>query len=294
MSSNITVAYAQQYASTIQVLLQQKGSRLRDCCTPHPITGAKAAVIIEQIGKVEARRRTTRYPALTPQDTPHDRPWVYPVDYDWNDLIDSIDKLRTVIDPQSTYAQNGTYAIGRAYDNEILAGFYADRTVGENQTTVTWATEGQTVANNFGAAAAVGLTVAKLREAKRQFLAAEVDVENDPLYLAVKARQHDNLLAEIQVTSLDFNDKPVLVEGLVQRFLGFNFKHTELVPANATPNDRVPAWAKSGMHIATWNDISTDISQRKDLAGLPWQVYVYATLGAVRSEGKKISEVICA
>lgn len=294
MSQAITTAYAQQYASTIQLLLQQKGSRLRETVTPHTITGAKAAVLVEQIGKVEAKKRTTRYNPLTPQDTPHDRPWVYPSDYDWNDLIDSIDKLRTIIDPQSSYAQNGTYAMGRAQDNEVIPGFFADRNVGENQTAVTWATEGQVVAANFGATGNVGLTVSKLREAKRMLLAAEVDLENDPLTIPVKARQHDNLLAEIQITSLDFNDKPVLVEGLVQRFLGFNFKHTELILQNGTAQDRIPAYAKSGMHLAVWNDISTDISQRKDLAGLPWQVYVYGTFGAVRSEGKKIVEIVCA
>lgn len=296
MSMNINVAYAQQYANTIQLLLQQRGSKLSETVTPHPITGAKAAVVVEQIGAVAATKRTTRYPALSPVDTPHDRPWVYPVDYDWNDLIDSIDKLRTIVDPQSAYAQNGTYAMGRAKDVEIITAFFADRKTGENgSTTQVWATEGaaQIVAVNFAAAGNVGLTVAKMREAKRMMMAAEVDLENDPITLAVKAKQHDNLLAEIQVISLDFNEKPVMVEGRVTRFLGFNIKQTELVQADATPYDRVCGYAKSGMHLAMWNDVSTDVSQRKDLAGLPWQVYVYGTFGAVRSEAKKIVEIKC-
>lgn len=294
MSGNINVAYAQQYANTIQLLCQQKGSRLDSTVTPHSISGAKAAVVVEQIGRVAAVKRTTRYPQIVPIDTPHDRPWVYPVDYDWNDLIDSIDKLRTIVDPQSAYAQNGAYAMGRAKDVEINAAFFADRKTGENgSTTVTFASEGGTVAVNFGATGNVGLTVAKLREAKRILMAAEVDVEADPLTVAVKAKQHDNLLAEIQVISLDFNERPVMVDGMVRQFLGFNLKHTELISASAG-NDLVPAYAKSGMHLAIWNDITTDVSQRKDLAGLPYQVYVYGTFGAVRSEGVKVVQITCA
>lgn len=294
MSDQVPTHYAQQYANTIELLLQQKGSRLSDTVSAMSIKGAKAATPVEQIGAVTATRRTARYPSLIPADTPHARPWVYPADFDWNDLIDSIDKLRMLVDPQSSYVQNGTYAMGRAKDDEILAAFFGDRKTGETGAiTTTFASEGNTVAVNFGAAGSVGLTVAKLREAKRIMMAAEVDIESDPLTIAVQAKQHDNLLAEIQVISLDFNERPVLVEGMVTRFLGFNFKHTERITANATPDWRVPAYAKSGVVLATWNEVTTDVSQRKDLAGLPWQVYVYGTFGATRKEGPKVVEILC-
>jgi len=293
MSQFIAGHYAQQYASTIELLLQQKGSRLAGSVTPMPITGAKAAVPVDQIGKVEATKRTTRYPSLVPADTPVDRPWVYPSDYDWNDLIDSIDKLRTITDPLSSYARNGTYAMGRAQDREIIAAFFADRKTGETGATTTSFLAGQIVAVNFGAAGNVGMTVAKMREAKRLLMAAEVDLDNDPLSMPVTAKQHDNLLAEMQVISTDFNEKPVMMEGKITRFLGINLLHTELLQNDATPYRRIPVYAKSGIVLATWNGISTDISQRKDLAGLPWQVYVYGTFGATRLEELKVVEIKC-
>jgi hypothetical protein len=43
------------------------------------------------------------------------------------------------------------------------------------------------------------------------------------------------------------------------------------------------------MYLGIWNDIRTDVSQRKDKGGLPWQVYVYGTFGATRLEEKKRS-----
>jgi len=294
MSDQIPTHYAQQYGNTIMLLLQQRGSRLRDSVMFQPITGAKAAVPVEQIGKVEATRRTTRYPALTPANTPHARPWVYPVDYDWNDLVDSIDKLRTIVDPTSSYAVNGTYAMGRSQDREIIPAFFGDRKEGENQGTTTSFPSSQQVSVSHGASGAVGLTVAKMREAKRLLMAAEVDLEMDPLYMPVTAKQHDNLLAEMQVISLDFNEKPVMMEGKITRFLGFELKNTELLQVNGSSYRRIPAYAKSGMCLGMWNDITTNISIRNDLAGLPVQVYVYGTFGATRLEEAKVVEIPCA
>jgi hypothetical protein len=70
--------------------------------------------------------------------------------------------------------------------------------------------------------------------------------------------------------------------------------NTELLGVDASSYRRVPAYAKSGVHLAMWNDISTDISVRKDLAGLPFQVYVFGTFGATRSEEAKVVEIKCA
>lgn len=293
MSDQIPTHYATEYASTIDLLLQQKGSKLRDTVSYKPITGAKAASIVDQIGAVEAVKRVGRYKPIVPQNTPTDRPWVYPSDYDWSDFIDSVDKLRMLSDPTSSYATNGTYAMGRAQDREIISAFFGDRKTGEQGATTVSFPAAQQVAVNFGASGAVGLTVAKLREAKRLLMAAEVDIETDPLCIPVTSKQHDNLLAEIQVISLDFNEKPVLQEGNIHRFLGFNFKHCELLGVDGSSYRRVPAYAKSGMYLAMWNDITTDISRRNDLEGLPIQVYVYGTFGATRIEDKKMIEIKC-
>jgi hypothetical protein len=34
------------------------------------------------------------------------------------------------------------------------------------------------------------------------------------------------------------------------------------------------------MHLGMWQDMQHDVSQRKDLTGLPWQVYSSYALGA--------------
>ena len=49
MSFQVTTAFVQQYTSNVSLLLQQRGSKLRDCVTVGSYTG-KAAKVVEQIG----------------------------------------------------------------------------------------------------------------------------------------------------------------------------------------------------------------------------------------------------
>ncbi len=290
MSANIPTHFAQQFATNIQLLLQQRGSRLRGLVMEGAHIGKQASPV-DQFGKIEMQAVTGRFGSMGRVDAPTSRRWVLPSDFDLPQLLDRFDKLRLLTDPESSYVINAVQAAGRQFDRLIIAAFFAASTTGETGSSTTAHGAGQVVAVDFGAASNSGLTVAKLREAKRLLMAAEVDLENDTIHCAVTAKQHDDLLAEAQIISTDFNDKPVLVEGKIQRFLGINFVHTELLEVDGNSFRRVPIWAKSGMHLGLWNDITTDVSQRKDLQSLPFQAYVYMTSGSTRIEEEKVIEV---
>jgi hypothetical protein len=292
MSFEITTHFVQQYTTNVQMLLQQKGSKLRNTVSVGSYTG-KAAKAVEQVGPVTAQKRTTRHADTPLISTPSDARWVFPNDYEWADLIDDQDKLRMLIDPQSAYAQNGAYALGRAMDDEIIAGIYGVNKVGENGSdNKNFDTANQRVLVNHGASGNVGLTVAKLREAKRILMANEVDIDNEELFVTITAKQHDDLLNEAQAISLDYNTRPVLVDGKITAFMGFNFVHCERIPVTADPYRRVVAYAKSGIHLGMWNDINTQISQRADKS-YATQIYVKGTFGATRTEEKKVVDILC-
>lgn len=302
MSVNLPNHYVVQYGSTIQLLLQQKMSKLRGLVMTGSHVG-KQASLVDQFGAVEMQPVTGRFEPMGRVDAATDRRWVFPSDFDLPQLIDSFDKLRLLTDPNSAYVTNAHQAANRKFDTIIANAFFADAKTGEaGGTTTSFGTTlttsaGQNVSVAHGAAAATGLTVAKLREAKRQLMENEVDLESDPLTCVVTAKQHDNLLAEAQVVSTDFNDRPVLVEGRITRFLGINIVHCERLKQGtddaAGTSWQVPLFAKSGMYLGLWNDISTNISQRNDIQGLPWQAYVYMTAGATRLEEKKTIRIWC-
>ncbi len=286
MSDQANIAFVQQYTTNVELLLQQMGSRLRNAVMQGTYIG-KAAKAVEQVGPVEAIRRNTRHADTPLISTPHDARWVRPKDFEWADLIDDQDKIRMLIDPQSPYARNGAMALGRSIDREIINQFFAVSDTGEDGDVSTAFPAGQVVALS-----ATGLTVAKLREAKRLLMAADVDIDREKLFVAVTAQQHDDLLGETQTVSIDFNTTRVLVDGRITAFMGFNFIHTELLLTDTNGDNRCPAWAMSGMHLGMWNDITTRITERDDKS-YSTQVYVKATHGATRVEEEKVVEILC-
>jgi len=275
----------QQYATNVAHLLQQKGSKLRDAVMTSTATG-KAAKVVEQVGAVNAVKRTTRHADTPLIDTPHSARWTFPVDYEWADLIDDQDKVRMLIDPKSPYAVNGAYAIGRAIDDEILGAFFATAKTGENGSTDELGTSVTTVAAGTGGV----LTIEQLLEGKRILMANEVDLDNDTIYMAITAAQHEDLLNMDELQTIDSNSTKVLVDGRVRAFLGINFITTERIPGAGDDPTLCPMWAKSGMHLTVWNDLTTRIEARADKS-FSTQVYVKATIGATRLESGKVVKI---
>jgi len=287
MSFEVSTAFVQQYTTNVALLLQQRGSKLRDCCTVGSYTG-KAAKAVEQVGAVTAQVRSSRHADTPLISTPHDARWVFPTDYEWADMVDDQDKLRMLIDPTSPYAMNGAYALGRAMDDLIITAALGDSKTGENGTTTTaFATATQQIA-----AGGAGMTIAKLRQAKKIFMRNEIDSDMDPLYIAMTAEQIEDLLATTEVTSSDYNTVKALVQGDIDTFMGFKFVQIERLGVDGSSARRVIAWAKSGLHIGMWNDINTRIGERADKS-YSTQIYVKGTFGATRTEEKKVVEILC-
>ena len=285
MSDQVNVAFVQQYKNNVAHLLQQKGSKLRDSVMTGTATG-KAAKVVEQVGAVNAVKRTTRHADTPLISTPHSARWTFPVDYEWADLIDDQDKVRMLINPQSPYAVNGAHAMGRAIDDEILGAFFGTSKTGENGSTDE-AFSGNTVsAGTTGA-----LEIGQLLEGKRILMENEVDLDNDQIFMAITAGQHEDLLGMPQIQTIDSNSTKVLVDGQVRSFLGINFVTTQRLDTSVAASQDCPMWAKSGMHLTVWNDIATKIEERADKS-FATQVYVKGTFGATRLELGKVVKIV--
>lgn len=292
MSANIPTHYAQQFATNIELLLQQKGSRLRGAVMEGRHEGKQASPV-DQYEAVEVYDVASRFAPLTRVDAGTDRRWVRPTPSELPQLIDNFDLLKTITDPKSKYVENGAAAFGRRIDNHIIDAFFGTAYTGEDGSTSTTHPAAQQVAVNHGAGSDVGMTVKKLREARRLLKAANVDLDMESLHCALTARQEDNLLGETQIISIDYNARPVLVDGKLRSFLGYMFHHTELLDTDGNDDERIPCWVKSGMHLGVWGDIETNVSIRNDLSSQPYQVYQKMTMGATRIEEEKVVEVIC-
>lgn len=298
MSFQVPTHFVQAYSTNVMMLLQQRGGKLSSAVSQGSYTG-KAAKAVEQVGLVTPVKNLGRHSDTPLISTPADARWVFPNDYDWADLIDSQDKLRMLIDPQGPYTQNAINAMRRAQDEEILMSFFAASATGENGTVSTSFPAGQQVGVSVGGTNS-NLNVAKLRAARRLLMAAGVDLESEPIYAAITASDHDALLNEVQIASLDYNSAPVMVDGRVSRFMGINFIHVEFSDTTSYPQASaalvsggvrsVPVWVPSGMHLGMWNDVTTSVDRRPDKRNSV-QVYCTTTIGATRLEERRVVQI---
>ena len=308
MSQQITTAFVKQFGANIYFLAQQKGSRLRGAVRNETQVGDTA--YYDQIGQVAAILKTSRY-SNTPQiDTPHARRAVTMSDYEWADLIDKQDKIRTLIAPQSAYVQSAVWAMGRSMDDVIIAAATGTAYTGVSAGTATILPTTQMYACNDGTNFS-NLNVNSLRGIKNIFDSNDVD-ESIPRYIACASSQIQNLLVETQVTSADYNTVKALVEGKIDTFMGFKFIRTQRLATVAsgsytassntgvvstgstftyTTARNVIAWAQDGILLSTGMDVMARVDERPDKS-YSTQCYAAMSLGAVRMEEVKVVSAI--
>ena len=279
MSNQITTAFVEQYSNNVAMLSQQKGSLLRGAVDVESVVGKNA--FFDQVGSATAVKRTSRH-ADTPQiDTPHARRRVSLVDYEYADIIDNQDKIRTLIDPTSSYAQAAAFALGRAMDDEVIAAISGSANTGETGSTATPLPSAQKITESSTG----GLTIAKLRNAKEILDSGNVD-PSIPRYIVVGPKQISDLLGTTEVTSSDFNTVKALSNGEINTFLGFNFIVSNRLSI-ASSKRLCLAYAMDGVKLALGQDLMSRIDELPN-KGYATQVYNCMSIGATRMEESKV------
>lgn len=299
MSINLPTHAVKQFANTVALLTQQTDSRFQAFVESGFHQGEQASPV-DQFGAIEASENTTRFASMPRVDADAKRRWVSPRDFDLPQLVDQNDLLRMINDPKAALAQAAVAGHMRKRDLVIIQAMSGTNYVGKDGTTTQTLGSGQAVGVNTGGTASK-LNVAKLRAAKKLLMAANIDVRKEQIFVGVNADNHDALLGEIQVTSTDYNEardgKPVMTEGLIERFMGFNFVLSELYETGTDDQSgtstSLPFWCKSGVYLGKWKDIGSSISIRNDLRGEPYQIYTTQTCGATRLEEVKVGRIWC-
>lgn len=303
MSFQITNAFIQQFSENLEHLAQQMSARLPALMRNENVNGESA--YFDQLAPRTARKAQSRHGDTPFNGQQHLRRRVTTYLYDDGDMIDKVDKLRMITDPTSDVTRAIAGALSRAQDDECIAAFFGTAYTGHaGGTTVTWpngnaessptAPAGKQVAVNawnYGTGTGnSGLTVSKLIEARTALRAAEGDDEE--MYICVTARQEGNLLATTEATSLDYNEKPVMVDGKIDRFMGFKFIHSERLVTNASGYRRVPAWRAPGMLFGTTQAIQGVVGQDPSKK-FNYRLYGSEVIGATRMQESMIAEIIC-
>jgi len=192
--------------------------------------------------------------------------------------------------------ENATNAVGRAWDDAIIVaatGSAQTGTDGASFTAETFDTTKFRIADTFGSTAASGLTVAKLIEARRILQHYHNDLDVDPPTLVIASQQEADLLNQVEVVSTEFNDRPVLVDGRVRRFLGFDVVVSERLPTYTTNTRGVLAFVRSGLYLGMWKDVQNRVSIRNDLSSEPYDLWTSVSFGATRTQPGKVLQIAC-
>ncbi len=283
MSYQIPTSFVKQYSANVQLLSQQKGSRLRRGVRVETVVGEQA--YFDQIGKTAAVKRVTRHSDTPLVDTPHSRRRVTMVDYDLADLVDNLDKVKTLNDPTNQYAMNMGNAMGRAMDDALIAAFSATALTGvEGGTSTVFAAANQIADGN------TGMSIAKILEAKELLDKADVDPEM-PRFIALSPKQISDLLVDAKVGSSDYNTVKALAQGEMNTFCGFEFIMSNRLTV-ASDIRTCLAWAQQGMLLAVGREPRAEIEQRPD-KNYATQVYFGMTIGSTRMDEEMCVEIGC-
>lgn len=283
MSTQVTTSFVQEYKSGWMTLVQQKGSRFRERVRVEDINGEYA--YFNQIGAGAAIKRLNRHGDTPLTETPHGRFRIAVEDYEYSDLVDKADLVKTLNDPTNPYVMAAANAMGRAMDDVVIAAATGNSYRGKTGSTVAALPSGSKVA-----VAASGLTLAKLLAAKEQMDTYENDPDEER-FIACRAKDITTLLNVTQITSSDYNTVKALAAGQVDTFLGFKFIRTQrLITSTDGSSIACLAWRKSALVLGISMEVKSRITERADKS-YSTQVYAAMGLGAGRAEDEGVMEI---
>lgn len=292
MSLEVSTAFVDMYKSNVDTLVRQEGSQLRETVMMERIKGKQA--FFEQIGGVAAREKTGRHQDVEYADTPHRRRRVTTRYFYTTDLIDEDDKIRMLIDPSSEYAKAQADALGLTIDQTIIEAATGTAYTGVDGTSTTAFDTDMvvdvTVRDPGVTSADYGLNVAKLLKAHAKLNANHVP--RTDRYLVCNSRQLESLLNSTKATSADYAAVKALVQGEIDTYVGFKFRHSEYLETDANDDDKVIFYHKRGIKLALGMEISTSMDRIPQKHNA-MQVYSAIDVGAVRMQEEMVGYIEC-
>jgi hypothetical protein len=323
----INDAYVQAYKAGFEQAFQQSESKLQPYFEQE--SQNEEFQYFDRVGVAEAMSEdVSRYADNPNSEITHDRRRIGLKDYELGKYVDEKDLKRVLTDPMNAYTQALLASGRRKIDDIIIDKFFGEAYVGKSGgTTRTFAegvgdenrsnivvgtksagditaagdyvvaggeTEGFSVGGDFGAASS-GLTLAKLRAARRTMLRLHAIDQDEIVNCFVSAKQLDDLLGITEVVSSDFAVRKSLAEGSVTTFMGFRFIHTERLPLSTGGDGderRCIISTSKALKLSTGTALKGDVWRVPAKKNIPY-VYFKLCAEASRMWGEVSGEIRC-
>lgn len=294
-----------QYASSVQMVAQQNKNPLDAAVTEVPASG-EAQSVADLIGAVEYQRGQHHSRRNPENPARKSRRWVVlPEPIESGQYIEKKEKFATAMDPTSNYVTAHTKAVMRGKFDTILGisrsetglytvdhgGILGVAREGKTPGTGTPLPASQYIDHN-----SEGLTIEKLREARKVLKKAEFGIEDDDqLFGLITPEQEDDLIAIAQASGPALNAFNIeqLKSGKATPLLGITWIVTNRLPFKAAAGPRLcPIWSKKNIIGGRWQGIEGKIWNDTHAKNLPY-VLVDAYYDAVRAEDAGVIVIEC-
>ena len=323
----IEKAYVAAFREGFEQAFQQTESKLQPYFEQE--TQNEEYQYFDRIGKAEDMAEDTfRFGNHPNSEINNDRRRIGFKDYELGKYIDEKDLKRVITDPMNAYTQALLASGKRKIDDIIIDKYFGTAYTGKSGgTSVTFAegagdenrsnivvgtisagditaagdyvvaggnTEGFSIGGDYGTASS-GLTLEKLRAARRTMLRLHAIDQDDIVNCFVTAKQIDDLLGIDEVVSSDYAVRKSLVEGTVTTFLGFRFIHCERLPlSTGTDGDerRVIVAAPKALKMSVGTGLKGDMWRDPSKKNIPY-IYFKLCADASRMWGEVAGEIRC-
>jgi hypothetical protein len=284
MAITISNAFKEQYKSTVIHLAQQKFAKLRQYVDEEPSDGK--AHNWDRLDATDAVEKTARRQATVFVDDTWDRRTATPRTFTHTMTVEHEDKVQTIVDPESNYAQNQSMAMARQYDDLIIEAATGDALDGEGGSVSFPA--GQKIGDGTGA-----LDFDMVAQVQETFLANEVDIDV-PKVFVIGPTQVRALMQLTQQTSADYVRAKALQTlsdyGVVPNWMGFTWVMSNRLLIPSAGELSCLAFTKNAIGLAINADIFTRIGENPSYSYMI-QIFSQFTAGAVRKVDEEIVHV---
>lgn len=268
-------------------LASQVGSRTRGLFVEEAAKGEKH--FFDRIGTMNVSEMGSLYSPITYQDATFTRRMATVATFHNAALIGSVEKVKMLVDPTNDIVREIMAAHDRNYDDKVFAALLGDAATGKDGT----GSAASFAAGNIIAHGGTGLTLAKLLEAIRILESNDVDLDAQDVYMFLSPRAKEDLLAITNFTSRDFQVEPTIGGKMLPSFRGLKMVTSNRIPdSTAGSVYRAIICTANALKVAKGVNDLVDISQNKNLANLPYQIYAESSIGAVRMEENLVIDVL--
>jgi hypothetical protein len=295
------------YAPTLRANIEFRPGYDESILRPHVTNeGATGEAVspVQIFGRAKIRLKNDRY-----GDTPIDeierfRPWVFPIEMEGGDLLDSIDAVKSLIDPASPIVQAFRDELASQTDYlTIMPAFFGPRFEGKDVTTAV-----QAGAINFddtkykldvnigssGGATPTGMNVAKIKAGIKKFKQLKTikgNLRKERVKLGITAQQWDELFDDVKAINGDYINGRPIEKGQLPMMFDVDFVEMEDYPKENL--DRMlPMWLPSGISHQTWVESTVEIGKDPGKR-FNVRVYIKKAAGSTRTMDEKVLKIPC-